>query len=51
LRWYRYDLKNEINKSERSKLDNELARHPAAQQRIAAADKYKRKRAGGEDAD
>lgn len=46
-----YDLKSEIQKSERSKLDPELARHPAAQQRIAAADKYKRKRPKGENDD
>ena len=30
-----YDLKNEISKSERSRLDPELSRHPAAQNRIA----------------
>ncbi|CDZ98663.1 pre-mrna-splicing atp-dependent rna helicase prp28 [Phaffia rhodozyma] len=44
-----YDLKNEISKSERSKMEPELARHPAAQQRIVAADKYKRKRTEAED--
>lgn len=47
----RYDLKSEIQKSDRSTLDPELARHPAAQARIVGADKYKRKRAKGENDD
>lgn len=34
---HRYDLKNEISKSERSKLDPELSRHPSAQNRIAVS--------------
>lgn len=44
-----YDLKNELNKSERSVCPPELSRHPAAQARIVAADKYKRKRNEGDE--